>query len=34
MEKISQKESDYEPTTSIKFSGKGCRYKDNLQVYI
>ena len=29
---ISQKESDYTPTTSINFSGNGCRYKVHLQV--
>ena len=31
--KISQKESDYTPT-SIKFPGDGCRYKDNLEVIL
>ena len=31
---ISQKESDYTPTISIKFSGNGCRCKDHLQVLL
>ena len=30
---ISQKESDYTPTTSLKFPSNGCCYKGNPQVY-